>query len=143
MAKDISNFYFTDDDYNTFHKDNATLNTSVIREQRKKVQEKLLDLKEGYVGLWPGDTKTIYFTSSADVELEYHNKQVFKNNVFTYVNNSAVDMYGTKIRVSKGAMIPIKFEYDAGSAFSQRTTDDLVFIVNGVQIIALTVVANP
>ena len=44
MAKDISNFYFTDDDYNTFHKDNATLNTSVIREQRKKVQEKLLDL---------------------------------------------------------------------------------------------------
>ena len=44
MAKDISNFYFTDDDYNTFHKDNATLNTSVIREQRKKVQEKLFDL---------------------------------------------------------------------------------------------------
>ena len=91
----------------------------------------------------PGDTKTIYFTSNVAVELEYHSRQVFKNSVFTYVNNSAVDMYETKIRVSKGAMIPIKFEYDTGSAFDQRTTDDLVFIVNGVKIIALTVVANP
>ena len=93
--------------------------------------------------LLPGNTKTIYFTSSVDVELVYNNGQVFKNSVFTYVNNSKVDMYGTTVRVSKGAMIPIKFEYDAGSAFGQITTDNLVFKANGVQILALTVVANP
>ena len=100
-----------------------------------------MDLTQG-VYLWPGDTKTIYFTSSVDVELEYNNGQIFKSNVFTYVQNSVVDMYGTVLRVSKGAMIPIKFEYDAGSAFDQRTTDELVFKANGVQVLSLTVVAN-
>lgn len=42
MLKDISLLYFTDDDYDVFHKDNASLNTSVIRDARKRVQEKLL-----------------------------------------------------------------------------------------------------
>lgn len=102
----------------------------------------IFDKTQG-VSLLPGDTKTIYFTSSVDVELEYHSGKVFKNSVFTYVNNSVVDMYGTTLTIQKGAMIPIKFEYDAGSAFNQRTTDDLVFKANGVQILALTVVANP
>ena len=102
----------------------------------------IFDKTQG-VYLFPGDERTIYFTSSVDVELEYHNGQIFKSNVFTYVQNSEKDMYGTPQRVSKGAMIPIKFEYDAGSAFDQRTTDDLVFKVNGVQVLSLTVVANP
>lgn len=101
----------------------------------------IFDKTQG-VYLLPGDTKTIYFTSSVDVELEYHSGKVFKNSVFTYVNNSAVDMYGTTLTIQKGAMIPIKFEYDAGSAFGQRTTDNLLFKANGVQILALTVVAN-
>lgn len=43
MVKDINDFYFTDEDYETFTKENAVLNTSVIRERRKRVQEKLLD----------------------------------------------------------------------------------------------------
>lgn len=102
----------------------------------------IFDKTQG-VYLFPGDERTIYFTSSVDVELEYHNGQTFKSSVFTYVQNSVVDMYGTVLRVSKGAMIPIKFEYDRGSAFDQRTTDDLVFKVNGVQVLSLTVVANP
>lgn len=102
----------------------------------------IFDKTQG-VYLFPGDERTIYFTSSVDVELEYHNGQTFKSNVFTYVRNSKKDMYGKVESVSKGAMIPIKFEYDRGSAFDQRTTDDLVFKANGVQILSLTVVANP
>lgn len=42
MVKDISNFYFTDEDYDVFHKDKAGLNTREVREKRSLVQEKLL-----------------------------------------------------------------------------------------------------
>lgn len=42
MVKDINDFYFTNEDYDVFHKDKACLNTREVREQRCNVQDKLL-----------------------------------------------------------------------------------------------------
>lgn len=49
MAKDISNFYFTDEDYDVFHKDKAALNTREVREKRGLVQEKLLAFNRDFL----------------------------------------------------------------------------------------------
>lgn len=44
MIKNINDFYFTNDEYDIFSKENASLGTKEIQERRNRLQEKLLQL---------------------------------------------------------------------------------------------------